>query len=371
MGLRRMLWNYTGSTHDDRTYFTPAERFYHVDHGGTPTPLPPEDWRLRLGGRVARPLTITYADVQARIETLGITRYVKCLQCLRDPLGDDVEKRWYASSGLWGGLPLSVFLEEAGVLWGSTRIDYGGRDPSGFFSSIPLESAMGSPAGLPVLLVTELNGQPLPHLRGGPVRILVPDMLGFKSIKWLDWMCVTDASVPNGWYERNRGVILPRGHKDPTLKTIARIAPVPSGCPEHPTHPRLGRFPACQALGFRGYAVSGTRGLAGVRFQVREYHPVGSGAVIENRMAGFEPPGHWGLDVPFPPGVRHFSGESPMQWPLPFGWVYWQARFGPLSPGRYVFEVWALDAEGHEQPDPDPNEHTGSARREEVVFHVG
>ena len=40
------------------------------------------------------------------------------------------------------------------------------------------------------------------------------------------------------------------------------------------------------------------------------------------------------------------------------------------QPGRYQFEVWALDAEGHEQPMPDPNELSGSARRESVSFLV-
>src|SRR5262249_41242711 len=101
MGLIRLSWAYTGSRHGDSTYFTPADRFYHVDHGGIPGPIAPESWRLRLGGRLARPVSWTWADLQARVAERGMVRFVKCLQCLRDPLGDDVEKRWYASSGLW------------------------------------------------------------------------------------------------------------------------------------------------------------------------------------------------------------------------------------------------------------------------------
>ena len=46
------------------------------------------------------------------------------------------------------------------------------------------------------------------HTLAGDLRMLVPDALGFKSIKWLDFLCVTDARVPNGWYERNYGVHL-------------------------------------------------------------------------------------------------------------------------------------------------------------------
>ena len=111
----RLSWYDTGARTDYSTYFTPAERFYHVDHGGIPDPIAPESWRLRLGGRVANPRSFTLADLLARIESRGMTRYVKCLQCLRDPLGDDVEKRWYASSGLWGGLPLADLLAEVGL----------------------------------------------------------------------------------------------------------------------------------------------------------------------------------------------------------------------------------------------------------------
>jgi DMSO/TMAO reductase YedYZ molybdopterin-dependent catalytic subunit len=370
MGLIRQGWTYTGATDDYQSYFTRSDRFYHVDHGDLPEPIDPQAWRLRVVGRVARPREFRLADLEARLAARGITRYVKCLQCLRDPLGDDVEQRWYASSGLWGGLPLAVLLEEAGVLAGSTRIEYGGRDRTGFFASLPLDWAMVPHDDLPVLLATELNGAPLIHARGGPVRLLVPDGLGFKSVKWLSWICVTDAWVPNGWYERNWGVHLLHGQKDPALKTMARIASVP-GANGRPTHPRLGAFPPGQPVHFRGYAVAGPRGLTGVRFRVAEPRPLGFGTVIAEDFAAIEPPGVWGLDGPFPEGVIHFVGDRPTRWHLPSSWVYWQTRFGPLPRGRYQFEVWALDAEGHEQPGPDPNEHSGSAKREVVTFEVG
>ncbi|HEV3120843.1 MAG TPA: molybdopterin-dependent oxidoreductase [Isosphaeraceae bacterium] len=368
MGLQRLAWNYTGSTFDDRTYFTPPDQFYHVDHGSIPAPIAPESWTLQIAGRVAAPQTFTLADLQSRIASRGITRYVKCLQCLRDPLGDNVEKRWYASSGLWGGLPLAALLEEVGISPGSTRIDYGGRDPSGFFASMPLDLALCPPDGLPVLLATELNTAPLAHLRGGPVRVLVPNLLGFKSVKWVSWMCVTDAQVPNGWYERGRGVRLPPGCKDPTLKTMARIAPVLDAYGQ-PMHPRHSLFPCGRPLSFRGYAVPGPRGLAGVRFEVCRAGPARR-ALIDDGYACLEAPGNWGLPAPLPVGVVHFQGDRPDSWPLSYSWVYWQAGFGPLPPGRYRFAVWAVDHEGHEQPMPDPNEHSGSARREQVVFRV-
>ena len=335
MGLKRLFWNYTGSTGDDLTYFTPADRFYHVDHGDLPGPIDPASWRLRVCGRVADPREFTLADLQARLASAGITRYAKTLQCLRDPLGDKVENRWYASSGLWGGLPMASILAESGVAPGAVRVSYGGRDGSGFFASLPIGWAMAPRDGLPVLLATELNGQPLTHQRGGPVRVVVPDGLGFKSIKWLDWIRVVDDPVPDGWYERGRGVRLPPRQKDPTLKTIARIAPVigPGG---RPTHPRLGTFRAGQFLSFRGYAVPGPRGLSTVRFRVTVGHQIGGGGIVHEGVRELRAARLLGAGRAAPAGYHPLRGRPPdaLAVALCLGLLAGRVRPAPARPVR-------------------------------------
>ena len=86
-----------------------------------------------------------------------------------------------------------------------------GGDPAQLFqSSLPvsrvLEDAPGTP---PVLLCYKLNDEWLSPIRGGPVRVLVPDAYGFKSIKWLNRVVLSNLFHANDTYaEKNNDIIL-------------------------------------------------------------------------------------------------------------------------------------------------------------------
>jgi DMSO/TMAO reductase YedYZ molybdopterin-dependent catalytic subunit len=54
------------------------------------------------------------------------------------------------------------------------------RDGS-YFETLPVHMARDPRA----MLVTTLNGQPLPQEYGGPLRLFVPFLQGYKSVKWL------------------------------------------------------------------------------------------------------------------------------------------------------------------------------------------
>ena len=53
-----------------------------------------------------------------------------------------------------------------------------------------------------VLVVHEMEGKPVSTPHGGPVRLLMAPMYGYKSIKWLDRIEVVDSVVPGFWEER-------------------------------------------------------------------------------------------------------------------------------------------------------------------------
>ncbi|MDQ3107123.1 MAG: molybdopterin-dependent oxidoreductase, partial [Actinomycetota bacterium] len=53
-----------------------------------------------------------------------------------------------------------------------------------------------------VLVVYEMEGKPISAAHGGPVRLLMAPMYGYKSIKWLDRVEVVDEVVPGFWEER-------------------------------------------------------------------------------------------------------------------------------------------------------------------------
>ena len=71
--------------------------------------------------------------------------------------------------------------------------------PQGVYSdSIPLE-LVGDPL---TVLADRIDGQPLPADHGGPLRLVVSRQLGYKSVKWVDRIEVTDKPVTGYWERR-------------------------------------------------------------------------------------------------------------------------------------------------------------------------
>ena len=62
----------------------------------------------------------------------------------------------------------------------------------GYLSSLPLDLVTAPDA----ILADALDGGPLPAKHGGPLRLVVPRQLGYKSVKWVVRIEITDESVP-------------------------------------------------------------------------------------------------------------------------------------------------------------------------------
>jgi DMSO/TMAO reductase YedYZ molybdopterin-dependent catalytic subunit len=74
---------------------------------------------------------------------------------------------------------------------------------------------------MPVIICYKLNGEWLSPKRGGPVRMIVPEAYGFKSVKWLQRIVLTNDHRANDTYaEQNNDV-------DSWQKTMARFVDVP------------------------------------------------------------------------------------------------------------------------------------------------
>ena len=155
------------------------------------------------------------------------------MQCLNiaAPLGQ----------GLWEGVPLREVLRLCGPLRNVRRIYYWGfhnNDPKQLFqSSLSYTQAMETPPGeLPAFLAYRLNGEPIPLKRGGPVRMIVPWAHGFKSIKWLQHIALTNDFRANDTYanpeQRSRVASQDRGlHRSRRRRNFPRASPSSSaGC---------------------------------------------------------------------------------------------------------------------------------------------
>src|SRR5262249_9192728 len=124
-------------------------------------------------------------------------RFLKAMQCnnIAQPLGQ----------GLWEGVPLRDVLRATGKMKDVRRGYYFGfhnNDPKQMFrSSLAINQVLDTPPGeLPPFVAYRLNGQPIPLERGGPVRMVVPWAHGFKSIKWLQHIVLTNDYQANDTY---------------------------------------------------------------------------------------------------------------------------------------------------------------------------
>ena len=105
--------------------------------------------------------------------------------------------------------------------------------PQMFRSSLPIGRVLEDLYDLPpVILCYKLNGKWLDSERGGPVRVVVPEAYGFKSVKWLTHVVLTNLSNANDTYaEQNNDVDSPLKTFAATLSTPAEVKqgePIPS-----------------------------------------------------------------------------------------------------------------------------------------------
>ena len=126
-------------------------------------------------------------------------RYMKAMTCL------NVDKVF--GMGLWEGVPLRDVIWMTRPVANLRRVWYHGyhNDPAkpgpGFQSSLSINRVLEDPPGeQPVILAYKMNGDWLAPKRGGPVRLVVPDGYGFKSIKWLQRVVLTNNPEPNDTY---------------------------------------------------------------------------------------------------------------------------------------------------------------------------
>ncbi|WP_329459957.1 sulfite oxidase [Streptomyces sp. NBC_01497] len=173
---------------------TGLESFYSRNHGPIPD-LDPDQWRLRVDGLVDRPLELSLTQLRGEFEEAEVTATLQCagnrragLIAVRDIPGEDPWGPGATSTALWGGVRLADVLLRAGLQAAARHVAFAAPDISDladpsqpYGGSIPVHKAME--AG--VLLTWSMNGQHLPRVHGGPLRVVVPGWIGARSVKWL------------------------------------------------------------------------------------------------------------------------------------------------------------------------------------------
>jgi DMSO/TMAO reductase YedYZ molybdopterin-dependent catalytic subunit len=141
------------------------------------------DWRLLIDGMVERPASFSLAQLKSYPSHSQITQ----LAC---------EEGWsYIAE--WIGVPLFHVLNVVGVYPQARYVFYCSIDPD-WWESIDMADAMHPQT----FLAYGMNGDELPVAHGGPLRMRLPRRLGYKSVKFLNHMTVTDSLKG---YGRGRG----------------------------------------------------------------------------------------------------------------------------------------------------------------------
>jgi DMSO/TMAO reductase YedYZ molybdopterin-dependent catalytic subunit len=361
-------------------YFTPADDFRDVSRGN-PLPhslsddkkkevgLTRDTWRLQVladpenPARISKPLSnetgnpFTFDDLlkMASKSTIRIPKVMTCLN-LGCPLG----------MGLWEGIPLRDVIWLTQPRENLRRVFYYGyhnEDPKQVFrSSLPIGRILEDPAELPpVILCHKLNGEFLDSERGGPVRMLVPEAYGFKSVKWLTHLFLTNLAHANDTYaEQNNDI-------DSPLKTFAATILAPreaeSGKP----------------IPVTGYAQVGVSGLSRVQVSVTS----ASDAPTKDdpyftQATWFDAqilpaPERWSglIDGRIPPNTYGFTEEGlPKSWPMKLANAHWAAILPAMPSGNYVLRCRTIDQQGVAQPMPRPFRKSGHASIESIDFKV-
>lgn len=285
-------------------------------------------------------------------------RFAKVMTCLNIgcPLG----------MGIWEGVPLREVFWLTKPREDIRRVFYYGYhndEPYQMFrSSLPLGRVLEDPFDLPpVILCYKLNGEWLDSQRGGPVRVVVPEAYGFKSIKWLSHVVLSNLHHANDTYASGNNDL------DSPLKSFAATLQVPNS------------IKAGEPIVVTGYAQVGISGLSKVQVSLTpaattwERDPYFTKAAwVDAEIQG--PPAQWGGGLPggkIPAATLGFdTAGNPRTWPMRLGKAHWVAVLPGVSAGEYEFRCRTVDEKGAAQPLPRPFRKSGHAAIETVTIAV-
>jgi DMSO/TMAO reductase YedYZ molybdopterin-dependent catalytic subunit len=184
---------------DDDT--TPISKFYIRNNGQTPEPVKDADgWKIAVDGEVNKPLTITLGEIKSKFKAQTKRMVLECGGNGRGAFQPPARGNQWSNGGAgcaeWTGVKLSDVLKAAGVKPSAKYTAHLGSDLhlSGDASKptlsrgARLEKAMDPNT----MIVWAMNGEALPNIHGGPVRLVFPGWPGSLSHKWLTKITLRD-----------------------------------------------------------------------------------------------------------------------------------------------------------------------------------
>jgi DMSO/TMAO reductase YedYZ molybdopterin-dependent catalytic subunit len=319
VALARKLYRAATFSYDGTQYkghivqpITPNDLFYCVTKNIIDPRVNVDLWHLEVIGLVQNRAAWRFQDLKG----FPPVEQETTLMCISNGLDAGL-----ISNAVWKGLPLRDLLDQAAPLSNAGRVRLHGVD--NYTDTIPLEKAMDPTT----LLAYEMNGVPLPHRHGYPLRVIVPGYFGEKHVKWLTRIELTTVDA-KGFYETQGW------GPDFITPTRSRI-----DLPDHESWFSLSKLNG--AIEVKGMAYGGDRGISRVELSFDDGE-TWEGAEIYYAGGGLA----WSL------------------WKLRDGWM-------PDKPGDYTLVVRATDGEGDVQEwEPDRSPFSGATGFHKIVVHI-
>ena len=250
---------------------------------------------------MVQPLRLSVAELRSLPQATH-TVVTECAGNSRTSLAPPVDgEPWTGgavSTAQWSGVPLRYLLDRAGVKESAVELVFTGADGGAYQRSLPREAALDGSS----LLALEMNGQAIPPVFGGPLRLVVPGWYGMASVKWLARIDAVERPF-EGPMQTEKYMYEPGAPV-----TRLRVKSMFTGLDQ--------QIAAGKPVRLTGLAWSGERIMR--------------------------------VDVAVDGEWRPARLTGPM---LPHAWRRFEVTWTPRAPGRYVLACRAADLSGSVQPD--------------------
>ncbi|SCY17630.1 sulfite oxidase [Microvirga guangxiensis] len=313
---------------DDET--TPIARFFIRNNGLLPQRIDdPEAWRFTIDGEVERPLDLSLADLKSGFPTKTFRMVLECGGNGRAFFEPKAEGNAWTNGGAgcaeWTGVSLGDVLREAGLKETARFTGHFGADPdkNGSFEKQAMSRGMPIAKALEdhTLLVWAMNGEPLPFIHGGPLRLIVPGWPGSLSQKWLTRIWLRD-----------------REHDGPGMTGLSYrvpVRPIPPGSDGTNVETRI-----LESMPVRSIVTApadGSRCPAGTRSIIVRGAAWAGDDTVARVDCSIDGGATWMPAQMTPPRNR-------------YDWVRWSASIALPGDGFYEIIARATDSQGRAQP---------------------
>jgi len=210
---------------DLTAYQTPEATFF-VRNNYDGSPIDPAQWSVKIEGEVDNPVVLRLED----LKKLPVVTQDVLLECagngrsFHKPRASGIQwENGAVGNQTWKGVRLADVLALAKPRPSGRHVAFDGADKPptpqapDFIRSVPMWKALERHT----MIALEMGGKPVPHLHGGPARVIVPGFVGSASMKWLERIMVLPEEF-DGFYMKSN-YTAPRADNEKEIYSLGSL----------------------------------------------------------------------------------------------------------------------------------------------------